>query len=78
VTHPTLLHWLPVDDQGNEIDHELDPGGNVTHVPAIGDTVLLAACEWVVVRRLWIIPVPHEQAPTPRQAVTLHIRKATR
>lgn len=76
--YPTSVHWLPVDDQLQEIDLPEDvdlPGGEVRHVPAPGDFVCFGADTWEVMRRNWTIPVAMRGAMTPRQTCTLYIRQ---
>lgn len=77
----TLIHWFPVDDQGQEVELPEDvyfEGGGVRDVPATGDIVCFGPDDWEVVRRIWTTPVPKRHVPMPRQMCTLHIRKLDR
>ena len=74
----TTVNFTPVDEDGDEIelpDDEYLRHGDVLHVPAVGDAVFLNNSLWTVVRRVWAVPVAHEQAQSPRQWVTLHVRR---
>lgn len=76
--HRTHVTWFPVGEDGREIDLPDDQyleGGEVFNVPAAGDYVILNGDCWRVVRRLWGLPTPAFGARTPRQDVTLHVRR---
>jgi hypothetical protein len=75
----TYVSWLVVDENNREVefpdDEPLLPSGGVQHVPATGDSVILASRVWRVVHRIWGLPIAIQGARTPRQAVTLWIRE---
>ncbi|GAA1281254.1 hypothetical protein [Saccharothrix xinjiangensis] len=78
-TDTTHVSWLVVDENNREVefpdDEPMLPDGGVQHVPATGDSVILAGRTWRVVHRIWALPLAAQEAVTPRQAVTLWIRE---